>query len=186
MSPLELFAALLGVISVALTVRQNVWCWPIGAAMVALYTFIFWRERLYADAGLQVVYFLLQFYGWYEWLRGGTGKTELPVSRTPRPQLWFLLTIAAMGSLVLGATLGRYTDQDFPYLDSTVTAFSLVAQWMMAKKLIENWLLWFAIDVLATGIYCAKHLYPTAILYTLFLGLAIAGFRQWRRDLVRI
>ena len=181
MSPLELTAAALGVLSVWLTVRQNEWCWPVGAVMVALYTFIFWRERLYADAGLQVFYFGMQFYGWYQWRHGGQADGPLRVHRTPPARLAALLAAGAVGTFVLGFLLSRYTNQDLAYWDSGVTAFSFVAQWMLAKKYLENWLVWIAVDVLATGVYFVKNLYPTAILYGIFIALAVAGYREWRR-----
>lgn len=181
MTAIEWIGAGLGVVSVWLTVRQNPLCWPIGAAMVALYTYIFWRERLYADAGLQVFYFGMQFYGWYQWLRGGDARTPLAVRRVSSRGLAGLVGLGASGAFGLGFLLSRYTNQDLAYWDSTVTAFSFVAQWMMAKKYLENWLFWIAIDVLAAGIYLVKQLYPTAILYVIFVGLAVAGYREWRR-----
>jgi nicotinamide mononucleotide transporter len=184
LSILELVAAVLGLISVGLTVRQNVWCWPTGAVMVALYAFIFWRTKLYADAGLQVIYFVLQFYGWYEWLRGGEGQTALPVSRTSPRLLLGLGILGVCGTAAMGTALGHWTDQAFPYGDSAVTVFSLIAQWMMARKLLENWLFWIGVDVLAVGIYWAKELYPTAVLYTVFLAMCVAGYRLWRRSLL--
>ena len=183
MSALEIVAAVLGLVSVALTVRQNVWCWPTGAVMVALYAYIFWVNRLYADAGLQVVYFVLQFYGWYEWLHGGEGRAELPVGRASARLLLVLAVLGAAATAGLGSALIRWTNQDVSYLDSTITVFSLIAQWMLARKLLENWLIWMGVDVLGVGVYGYKRLYATAVLYAVFLALAAAGYRSWRKSL---
>jgi nicotinamide mononucleotide transporter len=182
MDPLEVAAAVLGLVSVGLTVRQNVWAWPVGAVMVALYAWIFYHSRLYADAGLQVIYFGLQFYGWYEWLHGGAGHDRLPVGRASARCLLLLAGLGTAGAAALGHLLGRYTDQATPYADSTVTVFSLLAQWMLARKLLENWLVWVGVDALAVGVYVARGLYPTAVLYAVFLVMAGAGFLAWRKS----
>jgi nicotinamide mononucleotide transporter len=151
--------------------------------MVALYAVIFWRERLYADSGLQVIYFALQFYGWYQWLHGGVARDELPVSRVPGRLVLPLAALGVGGTAGMGYTLARWTDQDLSYLDSAIAAFSLIAQWMLARKLLENWLVWIAVDVLAVGVYAYKQLYPTAALYALFLALAAAGYLERKRSL---
>jgi nicotinamide mononucleotide transporter len=182
-SVLELIAASLGLISVGLTVVENVWCWPVGVVMVALYSVIFWRSKLYADAGLQVIYFVLQFYGWYEWLYGSKGHTPLPVSRASPRLLLALGLLGVVATAAMGTALWHWTDQSFPYGDSTVVVFSLIAQWMMARKFLEHWLVWIGVDVLAVGIYWRKDLHPTAVLYGVFLAMCVAGLVSWRRSL---
>jgi nicotinamide mononucleotide transporter len=179
-SPLELVAASIGLVAVWLMVREHVWSWPIGAVMVALYIVIFYRARLYADAGLQVIYLGLQFYGWYQWLHGGARHDALTVSRATPRTLAAVIAIGAAGTVLLGTVLARYTDQALPYWDSAIAAFSLVTQWMVARKLLENWIFWFVIDVVAVGVYFNRGLYPTAGLYAVYLGLAVAGWRAWR------
>ena len=183
MSPLELVAAAIGLVAVWLVVREHVWSWPIGAVQVALYIYIFAGAQLYADAGLQAIYFVLQFYGWYQWLHGGAHHDRLRVSRVTPRVLALSLGTGALGTVALGSLLARYTDQALPYWDSGIAAFSLVAQWMLAKKLIENWVFWFVIDVVAVGVYLNRGLYPTSVLYFVYLGLAIAGWRSWHRSL---
>ena len=179
MSSLEWFAASLGLVAVWLTVREKVAAWPIGAVMVALYVYIFASAQLYADAGLQGVYFVLQFYGWYQWLRGGVSHTALRVTRAPLRVLSACIALGAAGTVGLGWLLARHTDQALPYWDSGIAAFSLVAQWMLAKKLLENWIFWFAIDIVAVGVYASRGLVPTTLLYAVYIGLAIAGYRRW-------
>jgi nicotinamide mononucleotide transporter len=180
---LELLAAVTGAISVWLGVRQHIWSWPTGIVNVLLYTIVFWQAKLYADMGLQVMYAVLAIYGWYQWLYGGEGRTTLRVTRTT-PRLTALLTlIAATASALLGALLHRGTDAALPYMDSFLSSTSLVAQWMMTKKLLENWLVWIGVDVLYVGMFLFKGLYLTAGLYAVFLALAVKGFVDWRRSI---
>lgn len=183
LSPVELVAAAIGLVAVWLVVREHVWSWPIGAVQVALYIFIFAEARLYADAGLQVIYLVLQFYGWHEWLHGGAHHDRLTVSRASSVTMAVSMVVGATGTLALGFFLARYTNQALPYWDSGIAAFSLVAQWMLAKKILQNWLLWFAIDVVAVGVYLSRGLYPTTVLYAVYLGLAVAGWRAWNRSM---
>ncbi|MFL6273684.1 MAG: nicotinamide riboside transporter PnuC [Blastocatellia bacterium] len=179
----EIIATILGLISVWLTVRQNIWCWPTGLVMVGLYAVIFFRARLYADAGLQVVYIVLQIYGWYEWRRGGKGHSKLTVTRITLRLGLLLSGVAIVATALMGYGLATKTDAALPYWDSAATAMSLVAQWMLARKLIENWLVWIAVDVLSIGIYIVKGLYPTTVLYAAFLVLAALGWIEWRKTL---
>lgn len=181
-NPLELVAALVGATSVWLSVRQNVWSWPTAIVNVALYTIVFREAKLYADMGLQVVYAILSVYGWHQWLHGGEGRTELRVTRaTPRLGV-ALAAIAVGGSAVLGVLLHRTTDAALPFLDSFLSSTSLVAQWMMTRKLLENWLVWIGVDVLYVGMFVSKGLYVTAGLYAVFLALAARGYLDWRRS----
>ena len=179
----EVAGVLFGIVAVWLTTRQNVWCWPTGLVNVALFTIVFYQARLYADMGLQLVYVVLCLYGWHQWLRGGPGHGALPVSRTPRRVLVFLAALGAAGAALLGATLHHHTDASLPFWDSSTASFSLVAQWMQARKWIENWIVWLAVDVVYVGMYVYKRLYPTAGLYAVFIVLAVLGLREWRRSL---
>ena len=183
MNTLELVAAIVGAVSVWLSVRQNIWSWPTAIVNVVLYAVVFYEARLYADMGLQVIYAVLSVYGWYEWLHGGTGGTELQVTRTGRALGALLGAIALIGSAVLGMLLHRETDAALPYMDAALSSTSLVAQWMMTRKLLENWLVWIAVDVLYVGMFVFKGLYLTAGLYAVFLALAVRGYIDWRRSM---
>ena len=184
MSPLELIAAVVGAVSVYLSVRQNIWSWPTAIVNVVLYTLVFHDAKLYADMGLQVIYAVLSVYGWYEWLHGGENKTELLVSRTG-PRLGAALSLVALaGAGILGVVLRGATDAALPFMDSFLSSTSLVAQWMMTRKKLENWLVWIAVDVLYVGMFIFKHLYLTAGLYAVFLALAVRGYIDWHRSLV--
>jgi nicotinamide mononucleotide transporter len=180
---IEIFAAILGALSVYLSVRQNIWSWPTAIINVVVYAVVFFEAKLYADMGLQVIYAVLSVYGWYEWLYGGANRTELHVTRTG-PRLGAVLTVIALaGSAALGVLLRGATDAALPFMDSFLSSTSLVAQWMMTRKKLENWLVWIGVDVLYVGMFIYKHLYVTAGLYAVFLVLAVRGFVDWRRSM---
>ncbi len=181
MSPIEVVAAAFGLLSVVFTVRRSLLCWPTGLAMVALYAFIFYEAKLYSDAGLQIVYVVLQVYGWWHWARVGPGE-ELPVGSLGRAGRlgWSAVALGAAGTL--GFAMSTWTDASFPYLDAFITTTSLVAQWLMARKVWESWVGWIAVDLVAVPVYYARDLFPTAALYSLFLGLALSGLVTWRRN----
>lgn len=183
MSSLEIIAALFGVVSVFLSVRQNIWSWPTAIVNVGLYIVVFYETKLYADTGLQVVYVVLNAYGWYHWLYGGKNRTELPVTRTGAKTGLILAGIVAAGAILIGTLLSRNTDAALPYVDALTTSTSLAAQWMMTRKLLENWIVWVAVDVVYIGMYINKSLHVTAVLYFIFLVLSAVGYFQWRRSL---
>ncbi len=179
----EVLAVVTGIISVYLSTRENIWSWPTALVNVALYFVVFYETKLYADMGLQAVYFALSLYGWYEWLYGGENRTELRVSRTS-PALGVRLAMIGIAcAALLGTTLARFTDAALPYIDSATVSTSLVAQWMMTRKILENWAVWAAVDVVYIGMFVFKRLYLTAGLYTVFLVLAVMGYIQWKRSL---
>lgn len=182
MSGLELFAAALGVIAVWLTVKQNPWCWPIGLVMVLLYTWIFFEVKLYSDMLLQVVYAVLQLYGWWQWTRRGQVASGRAVTHLGNGPLLASLAAGALVSLALGAAMAHFTDAAQPWLDAALTGFSLVAQVWMAQKRVQCWPLWILLDVIFVGLFLYKGLYLTAALYALFTLLAVQGWRDWRAD----
>lgn len=182
MSALEWIAAIAGAVSVYLSARENIWSWPTAIVNVGLYTIVFRDHGLYSDMGLQVVYLVLSIYGWYEWLYGGTNKTQLSVAcATSRDWL-----IAGPIALLFWLGLARYTSTlsgvALPYLDSGLTTISLVAQWMMTRKILENWVLWIVVDIVYVPMYVYKNLPVTAALYLVFLVLAVIGLRAWWRS----
>lgn len=182
-SALEVMAAVFGVISVYLSTRQNIWSWPTAIVNVALYAFVFYQGRLYGQMGLQPIYLALSVYGWYQWLHGGEQRTELRVSRASSRLLGALAVLNLALWLALAAVL-RLTDAALPWLDALLTTTSLVAQWMMTRKILENWLVWIALDVVYVPMFISQGLYATALLYAAFLVLALMGFVEWRRSLV--
>ena len=185
MSPIEILATIFGFICVWLTIKQNIWCWPTGLVQVSLYIWVFYQARLYSDMGLHVIYVFMQFYGWYNWKYGGEDHTRLPVTLLTRGQRAFWAGTAALGTAGLGVFMDNYTNADLAYWDAATTVLSLIAQWLMAKKKLESWLIWITVDVLCVGIYAVKQLYPTTILYAAFLVMATTGFLAWKKDFLR-
>lgn len=183
MTALEIGAAAITTLSIWLAARQNVWYYPTGIVSVILYAWIYAHARLYAEAGLQFVWFALMIYGWYQWLYGGSHHSELRVSRTPRGGWAALVFAGVMMSLLIAFVQHRYTNNPAPLVDSTIAAFSIVAQAMTAKKWLESWLVWIVINVLAVALYIDRALYPTAILYAILFILGIKGYVEWRRSL---
>lgn len=184
MGSIEWFAVAITLLAVWLTARQVIWCWPLGMISVALYAVVFWQARLYADMGLQALYFALSIYGWWSWRHGGDEPGVLHVTSAPPRLRWLLAAIAAIGGLLLGQVLTRLTDASLPFMDSLLTSFSIAAQWMQTRKLLEAWLVWIGVDVFYVGMFLYKGLYPTALLYALFLYLAAMGHVQWRRSMI--
>lgn len=179
MDSVELTAAALGLACVLLTVHQHIACWPTGLAMVVLYLFVFFDARLYSDMLLQGVYVVLQLYGWYAWCRGGPAQSPLGVRRLSARGImaWSMVSLAAATGLGWG--MHTWTDASFPYVDAFATSASLTAQWLMGRKILESWIAWIVVDMVSIGMYWVKELYPTAALYTVFLGLAVWGWWEW-------
>lgn len=181
--PVEVTGAVLSALSIYLLARQHVWGWPVGLVSVALYIPVYFRAQLFADMALYALVYLPGLaYGWYVWGRGEAGAA-VPVRRTPARWGSGLLASAALLMLAIGLYLDRVVAQPLAYWDAFTTAFAVAGQVMQARKWLENWLLWIIVDAVAAGVYVVKGLYPTAVLYGLFILLAVNGYRDWRRDL---
>ena len=172
-----------GLVTVWLLVRQHLLNWPIGIVNVLLLMLVFWSAGLYADAGLQIVYVLLGAYGWWAWIYGGASRSRLVV-RTTTGREW---TAQAVAGVLLTAALwlflARFTGSTVPLADAVTTALSLLATYGQARKLVENWWLWIAADLIYIPLYGYKDLWLTAILYLAFLALCVLGLRAWRAAL---
>ena len=183
MSNLEWVAAFFGLWCGWLMVVQNVWGWPIGIVQVVLYIFVFYEARLYSDMTLQVIFIFVQLYGWYYWMYGkkDEGEKKVPVVSLSRSGkiCWSLITL--LGAISLGTFMANKTKADLAYLDATGAVMSLVAQYLQGIKILESWLIWIVVDVLSIGIYIYKGLFPTTLLYIVYLGMAVKGFIEWRK-----
>jgi nicotinamide mononucleotide transporter len=177
-TPLELLGFVLSVATVVLTILRNHWGWFFAIVSSATYGVVFFDARLYGDAGLQGVFIAASIWGWWQWLRGAEGR-PLPVTRLARAGWIAALAGWAIGFVALSAFLKAYTDTDVPHMDGFLTAGSLVGQLLTAKKKIENWHTWIVVDVLYVGLYIYKGLHLTAILYAVFVVLAVLGLRAW-------
>ncbi|HEY3330166.1 MAG TPA: nicotinamide riboside transporter PnuC [Capsulimonadaceae bacterium] len=173
-----------GALCVGLTVKQNIWNWPIGIANNVFFVALFLQSRLFADMSLQVIYIILGLLGWYWWLHGGNDRTELSVGRASRR------TVLATAALTAIATFFMYrylltVNDSAPFLDALTTCMSLGAQYLLTKKYIDNWPIWITADIIYVGLYASRHLYLTAVLYALFIVLCVVGYLEWRAELSR-
>lgn len=181
-SLLEAAAFVSGAICVWLVVRESIWNFPLGLINVAISGYIFYEYRLYADSGLQVVYFALNLAGWYLWLFGGKNRTALRVQRTSR------LELALIGGFIAASTAFLWWLLDkaggaAKFWDALTTSISLSAQWLQSRKKLECWHLWILADVLYVPLYISRELYLIALLYAVFLALAVLGLLTWRKSL---
>lgn len=187
MTVVEAVAALLGLINIVLVVRRSVWNYPFGLAMVTLYGWLFAQPevRLYSDAGLQLFFFAVQLYGWRNWSRSQAEAGEVLV--LPLGATAWRGTLATVGAATLGwgLLMHRLTDAALPWWDAFIAMGSVAAQLLMARRFVENWYLWIAVDIVAIGVYAAKGLMITAFLYIAFLMLSVMGLAQWRKALAK-
>jgi nicotinamide mononucleotide transporter len=180
---LELCGDLAGIASVWLLARKNIWNWPVGIVNTVLFFFLFARAKLYGDAGLQVVFTGLGIWGWWTWSRAAARSKEAPVRRTTSREWWLLGAATAAGWTATAIFLARRTDSPVPIWDAGVLVLSLVATYGQARKLLESWWVWIAVDVISVPLYIHRKLYPTALLYGLFMALCVAGLRAWTLSL---
>jgi nicotinamide mononucleotide transporter len=184
MSALEISAVIFSALAVWLTARRHMWCWPIGLVSVLLYARIFFTAKLYSDLLLQLIFAVMQLYGWWQWRRAvADSHQQIQPQRLSIPGWLAGLLAGACGSVMLGYVMARFTDAHIPWLDSALTSFSLVAQFWMARKFVANWWLWIAVDIIYVGVYIYKDLDLTAGLYVAFIVLAIIGLRSWQHEL---
>lgn len=185
MSTIELVAVVFGLLSVILTIRQNIWCWPVGLIQVLLFVGIFYDAKLYSDMVLHVIYIFLQCYGWYYWLYGDRGKQIIVVQKlTTSEFVWWSLAIVVL-TAIWGSLMQYWTDASFAFADAFIMMASLAAQWLMAQKKLQSWYFWIAVDIIAIVVYWQKDLHLTALLYFLFLGLAGLGWISWHHSFQR-
>ena len=172
-----------GLVTVWLLVRQHILNWPLGILNVLLLMLVFWTAGLYADASLQIVYVLLGGYGWWAWLYGGERRSHLVVRKTSSTEWLWLAVAGIVLTAGLWAFLAKLTGSTVPLADALTTALSLLATYGQTRKLVENWWLWIAADVIYIPLYGYKDLWLTAILYVAFMALCVLGLRAWYRAL---
>lgn len=179
----EVLAVVLAVAYLVLAIRQNIWCWAAAAVSTLLYLWIMYASRLYMESALQIFYLAMAVYGWRQWRHGGADGGELPVTTWP-----LRFHVVAVGSVLLlvwisGDLLARYSDAALPHLDSFTTWGAIVATFMVARKILENWLYWFVIDAVSIALYLSRDLYFTAVLFTAYLVMIVIGYRSWRASM---
>lgn len=182
---IELLGLFFGLLYILLSIKQNIWCWPVGFITSALYVYVFFVTKFYADMGLQVYYLMVSVYGWYHWMFGAKSKKQddLKISKTNIKLAIYLFLAASILFIIISYILVNYTDSEIPYWDAFTTAASFVATWMLARKIIEHWIIWIIVDSVSLGLYIYKELYPTVILFAVYTVLAILGYIEWKKEL---
>jgi len=179
---LEWAGVFTGILCVWLAAKNNIWNWPVAIVSVLIYIFIFFESKLYADMGLQFYFFAMNIYGWYYWSRHRNNpEASRPIRAIHQREILFSCIAVIFFTAVLGLTLHKNTDASFPFIDSFCTACSLIAQVFLARKVIQNWLIWIFVDIIYVGVYFAKDLYATGLMYLLYVGIATMGYADWRR-----
>lgn len=181
---IEIIGSILSVIYLYLSIKQKVSLWIFGFMCSALYIVVFFQSKFYADMTLQFYYLGVSIYGWFSWKEKAkqTGK-ELPIKKTNLRNVLILLPITIAVLFLYYYILKNHTDSPLPFADSFTTALSITATWMLAKKMIEHWILWIIVDSVSAGLYFYKELYPTTILFVIYTIMAVIGWIQWRKDL---
>jgi len=178
---LEIIGVITGLLCVYLAARNNIWNWPIAIVSVGIYIFIFFDSRLYADMGLQFYFMAMNIYGWYYWSHKPAAEKKTPVMRISPKEIILSVIAIIVFTVFLGSVL-KCTPASYPYIDSFCTACSLVAQVFLARKVLENWLIWIFVDIIYVGVYIFKHLDLTAAMYAIYVGIALMGYIDWKRD----
>ena len=176
---LETIAVLFSIIYVILAAKKNIWCWVAAAISVALYIYICYDAKLYAETGLQIFYFLMAIVGYYSW-KGLKNKDEITeINELKLKHHCYVIILGVLISFVFGFILSTYTDAKMPLLDSFTTTFSIIATIMVIKKVLENWLYFIAIDIASIYLYYSRDLDQTAVLFILYTIIAIYGYFNW-------
>ncbi len=183
---IEISGALISLIYLYFSYKQIIWLWPFGLLSALFYIWIYFDSGFYADMSLQVYYVGISLYGWYHWLKGGEeGKSKLKVSNLIRREAIVLILVFLVLWLLISLVLIEFTNSQIPVMDGLTTAGSIVATWMLARKIVEHWLVWVVVDAISLGLYIFKELYATAFLFIIYTLVAVAGYYAWRKDLTK-
>lgn len=191
---IEIFGAITGVLYVILEVRQNLWLWPVGIVTSAVYIWIFFNGKLYADMSLQGYYLLISILGWFWWVkgrkvrvgeeeRGRRRKGKLNVSGLKLKTGIILAIVFATLFVGMWQILDRFTDSPVPQCDSFITSLSIIATWMLARKILEHWYLWIVVNTVSSILFFTRGLYPTVILYLIYCAMSFAGLTAWKKTM---
>jgi nicotinamide mononucleotide transporter len=202
---IEVFGAVTGIIYVFLEIRQTIWLWPVGIVTSAVYIWVFFTSKIYADMSLQVYYLCISFLGWYWWAKGsglrarGKGLREdeegesgrrgerenggLEVTRLNLRTGVVLLIVFALLFFAMWLFLTRLTDSPVPIRDSFITSLSIIATWMLARKIYEHWFLWIVVNFVSAILFSTRGLYPTVILYIVYGIMSFAGLVEWKKTI---
>ncbi|QFU77235.1 nicotinamide riboside transporter PnuC [Halioglobus maricola] len=179
MSVWEVVAVLLGIAYLLLVVRESLWCWYAAFGSTAIFLYIFWDVGLVMESGLQVYYLAMAVYGWWQWQHGSGEAGELEITRWNPTRHVLAIGLVLSAAAISGLLLAKYTGAALPFLDSFTTWGSILTTWMVARKVLENWLYWLVIDSVSIYLYLDRGLYLTALLFMVYLVIVVFGYRKW-------
>ena len=200
---IEIFGAVAGIIYVFLEIKQNIWLWPVGIVTSAVYIYVFFTGKLYADMSLQGYYLAISLAGWYWWLRGSGRRAQgeelraksrkakehrdeetegLKVTRLTLITGIILAIVFVVLYGLMWFVLDGLTDSPVPQWDSFITSLSIVATWMLARKIYEHWFLWIIVNTTAAILFFTRGLFPTVVLYFIYLVMSFAGLKAWKHS----
>lgn len=178
---LQIVGLLLGLLYLWLEYKANIWVWIVGAIMPLVHGVLYLTSGIYADAAMQLYYVAAGLYGLMVWRRAPKKRNDGKIKHTPCSWYLSLVAVYAILHVAIYLFLTEFTDSRIPVFDSMSTALSIVAMWMLSRKLVEQWLVWFVVDMISVGLYIYKDIPWTAGLYTLYCVLAIVGYLRWRK-----
>ena len=181
-SLLELTAVVFAIAYLLLAVRENILCWSAALISTFIFLFIFWGVRLYMESALQIYYIGMAVYGWHQWTRSGEGESTLTISSWNLKQHITAVVLIAVATIVSGYMLGAGTDARLPFLDSFTTWSSILTTYMVARKILENWLYWLVIDAASIYLYLDRELYFTALLFAIYIIIIFFGWYSWLKS----
>lgn len=182
---LQIVGTLLGLLYLWLEYKANIWVWIVGAIMPMVHGMLYLQSGIYADAAMQLYYVAAGIYGLFVWLRGEKrSEKRIDIQHTPKQWIFSLVAVYVVLHISLYFLLTEFTDSRVPLFDSMSTALSIVAMWMLSRKLVEQWLVWLVVDMISVGLYLYKGIPITAMLYMLYCALAVAGYMRWRKQVL--
>jgi nicotinamide mononucleotide transporter len=182
---LQIVGTLLGLLYLWLEYKANIWVWIVGAIMPMVHGMLYLQSGIYADAAMQLYYVAAGIYGLFVWLRGEKrSEKRIDIQHTPKKWIFSLVAVYVVLHISLYFLLTEFTDSRVPLFDSMSTALSIVAMWMLSRKLVEQWLIWLVVDMISVGLYLYKGIPITAMLYMLYCALAVAGYMRWRKQVL--
>lgn len=182
MTGLEIIAAITGIASVGLQAKEKLIAWPFAIISVSILAYVFFFQKLYSDFGLHIIYIILNVYGWIVWSQKKESEEVTPTKLLTKQELLTSVLVIILFTILLGYLMSTYTDADLAYLDAFTTSGSLVAQFLLAKKYLQNWMVWIVVDVVAIPLYVYKELYIVAGLFVIYLLICIWGYMEWKKN----
>lgn len=167
-------------------IRASVVAWPLSLLACSINLILYFRVGIYADTALEIFFFLSTFYGWYQWQRGSALRSQLTITSLPYQTMLNLFAIALLGISIVYLLLCNYTDSRIPFWDASTAVLCIIAQWLTCKKIMQNWILWFVVDVIYAGIYFYKGIPLHALLQGIYLAMAVIGYYNWQKKEVSL